>query len=129
MPLDTSTYDLGGFRVDGRIWKDLRRLHGQIRTQAAADGSSYLEMGNTKVMCVIAGPSEDKRRGTSGSASIVPGGSGAADVAVSIVVGGFSSVDRKKRGRSDKCVYSSSLTPPSHTLISTGQDQTNPTLS
>lgn len=108
MPLDTSTYDLALLRVDGRRWNELRRLHGQIRTQAAADGSAYLEMGNTKVMCVIAGPSEDggRRRGggmaAGASASTASGGSAAADIVVSIVVGGFSSVDRKKRGRGDK---------------------------
>ncbi|KAI0975294.1 ribosomal protein S5 domain 2-like protein [Xylaria arbuscula] len=111
MPLDTSTYDLALLRVDGRRWNELRRLHGQIRTQAAADGSSYLEMGNTKVMCVVAGPSEGGggRRGGGGggaaassSAATATGGSAAGDVAVSIVVGGFSSVDRKRRGRGDK---------------------------
>jgi len=106
MPLDTSTYDLALLRVDGRRWNELRRLHGQIRTQAAADGSSYLEMGNTKVMCVVTGPSEDavRRRGVAASASgsTAPGGANAADVVVSIVVGGFSSVDRKRRARNDK---------------------------
>ncbi|KAI1819888.1 ribosomal protein S5 domain 2-like protein [Xylaria intraflava] len=103
MPLDTSTYDLALLRVDGRRWNDLRHLHGQIRTQAAADGSSYLEMGNTKVMCVISGPSEDagKRRGLATSATTVSGPN-AADIAVSVVVGGFSGVDRKKRARTDK---------------------------
>ncbi|KAJ4297360.1 Exosome non-catalytic core component [Collariella sp. IMI 366227] len=45
MPLDTSTYNLALLRVDGRRWNELRRVHAQIRTQAAADGSSYLEMG------------------------------------------------------------------------------------
>ncbi|KAI1202890.1 ribosomal protein S5 domain 2-like protein [Nemania serpens] len=108
MPLDTSTYDLALLRVDGRRWNELRRLHGQIRTQAAADGSSYLEMGNTKVMCVISGPSEDggRRRGQmAASASTASGGSTAADIVVSIVVGGFSSVDRKKRGRGDKRIH------------------------
>ncbi|KAI0466676.1 ribosomal protein S5 domain 2-like protein [Xylaria cf. heliscus] len=112
MPLDTSTYDLALLRVDGRRWNELRRLHGQIRTQAAADGSSYLEMGNTKVMCVVAGPSEDAGRRRAGmgasasasaTASTAPGGAtAAADVVVSIVVGGFSSVDRKRRARGDK---------------------------
>ncbi|KAI1497006.1 ribosomal protein S5 domain 2-like protein [Biscogniauxia marginata] len=104
MPLDTSTYDLALLRVDGRRWNELRRLHGQIRTQAAADGSSYLEMGNTKVMCVVAGPSEDsRRRGGQAAASASSSNNAAtADVAVSIVVAGFSSIDRKKRGRGDK---------------------------
>lgn len=104
MPLDTSAYSLALLRVDGRRWNELRRLHAQIRTQAAADGSSYLEMGHTKVMCVVTGPNEGgpKRGGTTGG-----GGGGAresrdAEVAVSVVIAGFSSVDRKRSGRNDK---------------------------
>jgi exosome complex component RRP41 len=96
MPLDTSTYSLALLRVDGRRWNDLRRLHAQIRTQVAADGSSYLEMGHTKVMCVVTGPSDSQRRGGGG------GQASSAAVNVNIVVAGFSSVDRKRRGRSDK---------------------------
>lgn len=101
MPLDTSAYSLGLLRVDGRRWNELRRLHAQIRTQAAADGSSYLEMGHTKVMCVVTGPTEGGlRRG--GGAGAGGGTSKDAEVVVSVVVAGFSSVDRKKRGRNDK---------------------------
>ncbi|KAI1799019.1 ribosomal protein S5 domain 2-like protein [Daldinia bambusicola] len=113
MPLDTSTYNLALLRIDGRRWNELRQLRGQIRTQAAADGSSYLEMGNTKIMCVVTGPSEEGKRRNQGasSASAATGGSAsstsasatnAADILVSVVVGGFSTVDRKKRARSDK---------------------------
>lgn len=101
MPLGTSTYNLALLRVDGRRWDELRRLHAQIGTQAAADGSSYLEMGNTKVMCVVTGPSEDgRRKGGSASGGTISGAG--ADVAVNIVVAGFSAVDRKKRARTDK---------------------------
>ncbi|KXX79848.1 Exosome complex component SKI6 [Madurella mycetomatis] len=112
MPLDTSAYNLALLRVDGRRWNELRRVHAQIRTQAAADGSSYLEMGHTKVMCVVAGPSEPgpRRGGGVGSAGGGGGGGGGgaggqakeAEVVVSIVIAGFSSVDRKRRGRGDK---------------------------
>lgn len=104
MPLDTSTYNLALLRVDGRRWNELRRLHGQMRTQAAADGSAYLEMGNTKVMCVVSGPFEagTRRNTSSSSASTKEGGKDAADVSVSVVVAGFSGVDRKRRGRGDK---------------------------
>ncbi|OAA62862.1 Ribosomal protein S5 domain 2-type fold protein [Niveomyces insectorum RCEF 264] len=108
MPLDTSTYSLALLRVDGRRWNELRRCYAQIRTQAAADGSSYLEMGHTKVMCVLTGPSEaGPRRGGGIGSSGGGGGSGAGDakeaeVVVSIVVAGFSSVDRRRRGRTDK---------------------------
>ena len=105
MPLDTSAYSLALLRVDGRRWNELRRLHAQIRTQAAADGSSYLEMGHTKVMCVVTGPSEGGPRrggGATGSASGGGGSSKGAEVIVTVVVAGFSSVDRMKRGRNDK---------------------------
>ncbi|KAI1415030.1 ribosomal protein S5 domain 2-like protein [Hypoxylon sp. FL1857] len=107
MPLDTSTYNLALLRIDGRRWNELRQLRAQIRTQAAADGSAYFELGNTKVMCVVTGPSEDsKRRGQGASSASAAGGSAsggnAADILVSVVVGGFSTVDRKKRARSDK---------------------------
>ncbi|KAI9784201.1 MAG: Exosome non-catalytic core component [Peltula sp. TS41687] len=93
MPLDTSTYSLALLRLDGRRWNELRRLHGQVSTQAAADGSSYLEMGNTKVICTVAGPAEGRRTG---------GGGGEAEVRVEIGIAGFSGTDRKKRGRGDK---------------------------
>jgi exosome complex component RRP41 len=101
MPLDTSAYNLALLRVDGRRWNELRRVHAQIRTQAAADGSSYLEMGHTKVMCVVTGPSEPgPRRGGGGAGG--GGGGKEAEVAVSIVIAGFSSVDRKRHGKGDK---------------------------
>ncbi|KAL2168902.1 hypothetical protein VTG60DRAFT_6737 [Thermothelomyces hinnuleus] len=109
MPLDTSTYNLALLRVDGRRWNELRRVHAQIRTQAAADGSSYLEMGHTKVMCVVTGPSEPgPRRGGAAGSGAGGGGAGAggtggkAEVVVGIVIAGFSSVDRKRHGRNDK---------------------------
>ncbi|KAI0377529.1 ribosomal protein S5 domain 2-like protein [Hypomontagnella monticulosa] len=102
MPLDTSTYELALLRIDGRRWNELRHLRGQIRTQAAADGSSYLEMGNTKVMCVVTGPSEDKGRRGGAQGASSSGAGNTSEILVSIVVGGFSTVDRKKRARSDK---------------------------
>jgi exosome complex component RRP41 len=117
MPLDTSTYSLALLRIDGRRWNDLRRLHAQIHTQEAADGSSYLEMGHTKVMCVVTGPAEpqagQQKRGTTGGGgggggaaaaggALGAGQKDAASIVVNVVVAGFSSVDRKRRGRNDR---------------------------
>jgi exosome complex component RRP41 len=96
MPLDTSSYALALLRLDGRRWNELRRLTAQISTQAAADGSSYLEMGNTKVMCTVSGPSETKRSGAAG------GGGPSAMIVVEIGIAGFSGIDRKKRAKGDK---------------------------
>lgn len=99
MSLDTSTYSLGLLRLDGRRWNELRRLTAQIRTQHASDGSSYLEMGHTKVMCVVTGPHEAPRKGGSSAQDRT------ASVVANVVVAGFSSVDRRKRGRNDKYVF------------------------
>jgi exosome complex component RRP41 len=96
MPLDTSSYSLALLRLDGRRWNELRRLTAQISTQASADGSSYLEMGNTKVICTVAGPSEGKRIGAGG------GSTGEAEVRVEIGIAGFSGIERKRRARGDK---------------------------
>ncbi len=98
MPLDTSTYSLALLRLDGRRWNELRRMHAQISTQPTTDGSSYLEMGNTKVICTVAGPAEGRRAGGGGGA----GGDATATVQVEISIAGFSGVDHKRRGRGDK---------------------------
>ncbi|KAF2876066.1 ribosomal protein S5 domain 2-type protein [Massariosphaeria phaeospora] len=95
MPLDTSTYALALLRLDGRRWNELRRIHAQISTQAAADGSSYLEMGNTKVLCTVTGPAEGRQTGQRG------GKDNEAKVEVEIGFAGFSGVERRKR-KSDK---------------------------
>jgi exosome complex component RRP41 len=102
MPLDTSTYSLALLRVDGRRWNELRRLHAQIRTQDAADGSSYFEMGHTKVMCVVTGPSEQQQQSLAQRRGGQATARDAASINVNVVVAGFSSVDRKRRGRNDK---------------------------
>lgn len=75
----------------------MRRLHAQISTQASADGSSYLEMGNTKVICTVAGPAEV--RGAGGRRDGAERDN--AVVMVDVGVAGFSGVDRKRR-RGDK---------------------------
>lgn len=77
----------------------MRRLTAQVSTQAAADGSSYLEMGNTKVICTVSGPAEAK--GSGGSRA----GGDKAEVRVDISIAGFSGVERKRVGRTDKYVY------------------------
>ncbi|KAF2263596.1 ribosomal protein S5 domain 2-like protein [Lojkania enalia] len=91
MPLDTSIYPLALLRLDGRRWNELRRIHAQVSVQAAADGSSYLEMGNTRVICVVLGPAEGKDKGQRGARE------GEAKVGVEIAVAGFSGMERRRR--------------------------------
>ena len=70
-----------------------------MSTQAAADGSSYFEQGNTKVICTVAGPQEQKQGG--GGRAQAP----EAKVEVEINFAGFSGTDRKKRARGDKYAH------------------------
>lgn len=103
MPLDSSIYSLSGLRLDGRRWNELRRIHGQISTQASADGSSYFEMGNTKILCTVAGPQEQRRSGGRDQGN-------EAKVEVEINVAPFSGMDRKRRARNDKRIAEMSYT-------------------
>jgi exosome complex component RRP41 len=66
-------------------------------------------MGNTKVICTVTGPSEQKPQGGSGGGGGPRGGNrDEAEVRVEISVAGFSGVERKRRARNDKFV------PPPH---------------
>ncbi|KAK4894163.1 Exosome non-catalytic core component [Elasticomyces elasticus] len=95
MPLDTSTYSLASLRLDGRRWNELRRLSASISTSGSADGSSYLEQGNTKILCTVTGPQEQKQGGARRE-------SNEAKVEVEVNVAAFSGVDRKRRARGDR---------------------------
>merc|ERR1711881_582768 len=47
-----------GYRIDGRKPNELRRVRCKLGVFTQADGSSYLEQGNTKVLAAIYGPHE-----------------------------------------------------------------------
>ena len=45
-----------GLRVDGRRPPELRKLQCRLGVFRQADGSAYLEQGNTKVLATVYGP-------------------------------------------------------------------------
>ncbi|XP_014749687.1 PREDICTED: exosome complex component RRP41 [Sturnus vulgaris] len=47
-----------GFRADGRRPDELRKVRARLGVLARADGSAYLEQGNTKVLAAVYGPHE-----------------------------------------------------------------------
>ncbi|VDK47628.1 unnamed protein product [Anisakis simplex] len=51
-----------GYRLDGRRPEQIRNLNYKLGVYAQADGSAYLEQGNTKVLCAVYGPHEPRRR-------------------------------------------------------------------
>ncbi|WAR12873.1 EXOS4-like protein [Mya arenaria] len=47
-----------GFRIDGRKATELRRIQCRLGVFSQADGSAYIEQGNTKVLAAVYGPHE-----------------------------------------------------------------------
>lgn len=50
-----------GYRLDGRKATELRKVQARMGVFAQADGSAYLEQGNTKALAVVYGPHEVSR--------------------------------------------------------------------
>lgn len=73
----------------------MRCFDGQLATQpAAADGSCYVQHGNTKVVCTVTGPAEASMRTRQLHDR--------ASVTVEVTYAAFSGAERKRRGRNDK---------------------------
>lgn len=88
-------YSPEGLRLDGRRWNELRRLECKINTHPnSSDGSSYIEQGNTKIMCMVRGPMEPLLRSQSNQNK--------ATVEINLNVASFSTLERKKRGKNEK---------------------------
>ena len=47
-----------GFRIDGRKPHELRQIRCKLGVFSQADGSAYLEQGNTKILAAVYGPHE-----------------------------------------------------------------------
>lgn len=51
-----------GYRVDGRRAGELRKIQARMGVFSQADGSAYIEQGNTKALAVVYGPHEASGR-------------------------------------------------------------------
>lgn len=88
-------YSPEGLRVDGRRWNELRRFDCRINTHPqSADGSSYVEQGNTKVICMVLGPKEPSNKSQQNSLGAV--------VEFNVSIASFSTTNRKKRLKNEK---------------------------
>lgn len=88
-------YSPEGLRIDGRRWNELRRFECKINTHLnSSDGSSYVEQGNTKVMCMVQGPMEPQLRSQVNQTQ--------ATLDISLNVASFSTLQRKKRSKNEK---------------------------
>lgn len=90
-------YSPEGLRMDGRRWNELRRFECRINTHpSSADGSSYVEQGNSKVTCIVQGPMEPPTRAQLSTTQ--------ATLSIALNVTAFSSMDRKKRSKNERRV-------------------------
>ena len=88
-------YSPEGLRIDGRRWNELRRFECRINTHPnSSDGSSYVEQGNTKVICMVQGPMEPAMRSQANNNE--------ATIEINLKVANFSTFERKKRSKSEK---------------------------
>jgi len=83
-----------GLRVDGRRPNEMRKLLSKVGVLAEADGSSYLELGNTKILAAVYGPREPRKK-----AAVLHD---RAFLNVEINVSPFSTSERHKRTKADK---------------------------
>lgn len=84
-----------GFRIDGRKTNELRRIRFKKGVFRQADGSAYLEQGNTKVLAAVYGPHEIR-----GSKSKALHDRLLINCQYSMAT--FSTQDRKRRPRGDR---------------------------
>ncbi|KAG7666355.1 SKI6 [[Candida] subhashii] len=90
-------YSPEGLRIDGRRWNELRRFECRINTHPnSSDGSSFVEQGNTKVMCMVQGPKEPLLRSQANNEQ--------STIEVNLNIASFSTFERKKRTSSEKRV-------------------------
>lgn len=88
-------YSPEGLRVDGRRWNELRRFECKINTHPnSSDGSSYVEQGNSKVICTVQGPMEPKLRSQMNHDE--------ANIEVNISIANFATFQRKKRSKNER---------------------------
>ncbi|CEJ04572.1 hypothetical protein RMCBS344292_18527 [Rhizopus microsporus] len=83
-----------GLRIDGRRANELRKITAKTSVFSKADGSAYIEQGNTKCLAAVYGPREVRHRGQALSDRAV--------INVEFNVAPFSTSERKKRSKADK---------------------------
>ena len=83
-----------GLRLDGRRANELRKIKCRMGVFGQADGSAYLEQGNSKVLAAVYGPHEPRQRGGAESSEVK------VNCQYSMAV--FSTSERKRRPRGDR---------------------------
>ncbi|KAF9358149.1 Exosome complex component RRP41 [Mortierella sp. NVP85] len=83
-----------GLRIDGRRPAELRRITSTTSVLSQADGSAYLEHGNTKVLAAVYGPGEARHRALVAHDRAI--------LNVELNIAPFSTGERRRRTKNDK---------------------------
>ncbi|KAK3812939.1 MAG: ribosomal protein S5 domain 2-type protein [Benniella sp.] len=83
-----------GLRIDGRRSAELRRITSTTSVLSQADGSAYLEHGNTKVLAAVYGPGEARHRALVAHDRAI--------LNVELNIAPFSTGERRRRTKNDK---------------------------
>lgn len=86
-----------GFRIDGRKPNELRKINCKLGVFEQADGSAYLEIGQTNVLAAVFGPHEVSRHGPRKTGSFHD----KAYVNCQYSQATFSTIERKRKPRTD----------------------------
>jgi exosome complex component RRP41 len=88
-------YSPEGLRLDGRRWNEPRNFECRINTHPnSSDGSSYVQQGQTKVVCMVQGPMEPPSRQQLNTTR--------ATLSINLNITPFSSIERKKHKQNEK---------------------------
>ncbi|RUS25156.1 ribosomal protein S5 domain 2-type protein [Jimgerdemannia flammicorona] len=90
-----------GLRIDGRRANELRKLTAKTGVLSQADGSAYIEQGNTKCLAAVYGPREVRHKMNMLHDRAI--------INVEFNMAPFSTAERKKRSKNDKQVSKSVL--------------------
>ncbi|KAL6441775.1 hypothetical protein ACFW04_003695 [Cataglyphis niger] len=92
---DSDQDSRGGLRTDGRRALELRQIRMRMGVFGQADGSAYIEHGNTKVLAAVYGPHQPKSNVSRNSTKAL------INCQYSMAVFSFTSGERKRRPRGD----------------------------
>ncbi|KAG0242422.1 Exosome complex component RRP41 [Actinomortierella wolfii] len=83
-----------GLRIDGRRTTELRKIRSITSTLSQADGSAYLEHGNTKILVAVYGPREARAKSQVSHDRCY--------INVEFSMAPFSTTERRRRAKTDK---------------------------
>jgi exosome complex component RRP41 len=92
-----------GLRVDGRRFDEIRSFECSLNTHPhSSDGSAYCSQGNTKVICLVRGPSDTMTSASNNANSAGSANNNEPTISVSIIQPSYAKFERKAISKTDR---------------------------